>query len=151
MKPVFRTAQLSDLASLVEMLADDPLGATREDLTHPLNVRYEAAFEAISCDPNNDIVVAELDQKVVAMLQTTNIPYLTHTGSWRCLIEGVRVSNDYRGRGLGHALIEYSVECAREKGMRIVQLTTDKTRPEAILFYEDLGFVASHEGMKMRL
>ncbi len=151
MKSVLRTALLSDLPALVEMLADDPLGRTREDLKRPLNARYLAAFEAITTDPNNDLVIAEVDRKVVAMLQTTDIPYLTHTGAWRRLIEGVRVRSDCRGQGLGRALINHSVNVARQKGISIVQLTTDKSRPEAILFYESLGFVASHEGFKMRL
>ena len=35
------------------------------------------------------------------------------------------------------------------RGLR--QLTTDKSRPEAHRFYTQLGFVASHEGMKLRL
>jgi GNAT superfamily N-acetyltransferase len=40
---------------------------------------------------------------------------------------------------------------ARERGCHLVQLTTDKARPDARRFYEGLGFVASHEGMKIRL
>lgn len=33
----------------------------------------------------------------------------------------------------------------------MVQLTTDRSRPEAKRFYESLGFKASHEGMKLHL
>jgi hypothetical protein len=40
--------------------------------------------------------------------------------------------------------------CTR-KGCALVQLTSDKTRRDAIRFYESLGFVASHEGMKLSL
>jgi hypothetical protein len=32
-----------------------------------------------------------------------------------------------------------------------VQLTSDKSRPDAQRFYERLGFVASHVGMKLAL
>ena len=33
----------------------------------------------------------------------------------------------------------------------MLQLTTDRQRADARRFYESLGFVASHEGMKLRL
>jgi hypothetical protein len=33
----------------------------------------------------------------------------------------------------------------------MVQLTTDRARPDARRFYESLGFVASHDGMKLSL
>jgi hypothetical protein len=33
----------------------------------------------------------------------------------------------------------------------LVQLTTDKSRLDAHRFYRRLGFVASHEGMKLAL
>ena len=40
---------------------------------------------------------------------------------------------------------------ATEKGRKahVLQLTTDKQRPDAINFYKDLGFKQTHEGMKM--
>ena len=40
---------------------------------------------------------------------------------------------------------------ARTRGCRMVQLTTDRSRREARQFYEGLGFVASHHGMKLHL
>lgn len=151
MKPNFRTAEKSDLTALVDMLSDDSLGVLREDVSRPLCANYTAAFEAISQDKNNMLIVAELDRTLVGMLQSTYIPYLTHTGSWRCIIEGVRVSGDHRGQGLGRALLEYAIIQARDYGISIVQLTTDKARPDAIRLYESLGFVATHQGMKLHL
>jgi GNAT superfamily N-acetyltransferase len=85
------------------------------------------------------------------MLQLTFIPYLTHQGSWRALIEGVRVHKDYRSHGIGKALFSWAIERARQRNCRMVQLTTDKARPEALRFYQQLGFQASHEGMKLHL
>jgi ribosomal protein S18 acetylase RimI-like enzyme len=140
-----------DLPKLVAMLADDSLGAQREDSSQPLNSKYRTAFDAIDQDPNNALIVAEIDQSIIGMLQLTFIPYLTHTGSWRCLIEGVRIHPDYRGRGLGTTLIEWSIEAARKRHCRIIQLTSDKQRPEALRFYETLGFEATHEGFKFKL
>ena len=149
--PTFRHAIARDLPKLVAMLADDRLGAQREDISRPLNSSYRAAFDAIDRDPNNVLILAETGQSIIGMLQLTFIPYLTHIGSWRCLIEGVRIHPDYRGRGLGTALIEWSIEAARKRQCRIVQLTSDKQRPEALRFYEALGFKATHEGFKLKL
>jgi len=146
----FRPARVADLVHLVSMLADDPLGAARECLTEPLAPAYADAFAAISNDPNNELVVACREDCVAGMLQMTFIPYLTHQGAWRALIEGVRVRKDCRSQGIGKALFAWAIERARQRDCRIVQLTTDKTRP-ALRFYQRLGFVASHEGMKLHL
>ena len=147
----FREAKTSDVTTLVEMLSDDVLGAVREDQSFPLNEAYTNAFNSISNDPNNELMVVELKGEIVGMLQLTFIPYLTHTGSWRCLIEGVRIHHEFRGQGLGALFFEWAIERAREKNCYIVQLTSDKQRPDAIRFYQTLGFVASHEGLKLTL
>ena len=97
----------------------------------------------------NELVVAECEGIVVGVLQLTYIPYLTYQGSWRALIEGVRVHKDYRSKGIGKELFTWAIEKARLKPCKIVQLTSDKGRPEAIRFYESLGFRASHEGLKL--
>lgn len=147
----FRRATAADVPVIVAMLADDILGATRERLETPLPASYLHAFEEIDADPNNELVVACLDDVVVGVLQLTFIPYLTHQGSRRALVEGVRVARFHRSAGLGKQLFEWAIARARERGCRMVQLTTDKTRPDARRFYEALGFVASHEGMKLAL
>ncbi|MDC5838863.1 GNAT family N-acetyltransferase [Vibrio europaeus] len=147
----YRTAVISDLEHLVSLLANDVLGNKREDPSLPLNNAYIDAFEAIDADPNNLLLVVEKQNQLVGMLQLTLIPYLTHIGSWRCLIEGVRIHETYRGLGFGERMFEHAIELARKKGCSMVQLTSDKLRPDAIRFYEQLGFKASHEGFKLTL
>lgn len=147
----FRQTTLSDLPVIVEMLADDPLGTQRETFAHPLPDAYTSAFATIDADPNNELIVACVSGEVVGALQLTFIPYLTHKGNWRGLIEGVRVAQDDRSRGVGHQLLEWAVERAKARGCRMVQLTTDKARPDGLRFYERLGFRATHEGMKLHL
>ncbi|MFK7959060.1 MAG: GNAT family N-acetyltransferase [Phycisphaerales bacterium] len=133
------------------MLADDALGQTRETTTGADDVAYRAAFDAIDRDPNHALLLAETDGAIAGMLQWTLVPGLTYCGGWRGMIEGVRVDANLRGHGVGHALIAEAIERFREAGCRLVQLTTDKRRPDAIRFYEDLGFTPSHEGMKLHL
>ena len=147
----FREALEEDIPALVLMLADDELGQQREDLSKPLNEAYLQIFENISKDPNNELIVAQENQIIVGMLQLTFIPYLTHIGSWRCLIEGVRINSRYRNKGIGTKLFEWAIERAKIKKCKIVQLTSDKQRPKAIRFYEALGFEATHKGLKLKL
>lgn len=148
---VFRPATRDDVEAIVDMLADDMLGASREDATRPLNARYLAAWDAIERDPNNELIVVDDGVQLAGVLQLTFIPYLSHTGRWRCLIEGVRIASSHRGQGLGKALFEWAIARAAERGCTLVQLTSDKQRTDAIRFYENLGFKATHEGFKLEL
>jgi GNAT superfamily N-acetyltransferase len=144
-----RRAVKADVPAILRLLADDQLGSSRESLDDlgP----YEAAFDAIDGDAAHLLVVGELEGAVVATLQLTYLPGLSRRGSWRSQIEAVRVSSALRGYGVGALMIEWAIAQARERGCSLVQLTTDKSRTAAHRFYERLGFVASHEGMKLTL
>ena len=147
----FRKATRQDLDKIVYMLADDNLGKTRERYEKPLPDSYIKAFHSINSDPNNELIVACYDEKIIGVQQITFTPYLTHQGGWRATIEGVRTLSSERGKGVGSLLIRWAIQRAKERGCRMVQLTTDKKRPEALQFYERLGFKASHEGLKLLL
>lgn len=147
----FRSAKEGDIPKLVQLLADDNLGATREDFSTPLNTSYLEAFINIENDSNNELTVVESEGELVGMLQITFIPYLTHVGSWRCLIEGVRISKNQRGRGYGTQLLKWAINRAKARKCKIVQLTSNKKRTGAIRFYSLLGFEATHEGFKLNL
>ena len=88
---------------------------------------------------------------IIGTLQLSFIQYLTYQGGIRAQIEAVRVHQDQRGKGVGQQLFEWAIHRAKERGAHVVQLTTDKRRPEALRFYEKLGFKATHEGMKLHL
>ena len=147
----FRKAQRADLPAIIAMLADDALGAGREDTADPPNPAYLAAFEALERDGNQLLAVGERDGDVVACLQISFIPGLSRLGQWRGQIESVRVAASARGDGVGQQLFEWAIDECRKRGCGLVQLTSDKTRPDAIRFYERLGFKASHEGLKLSL
>lgn len=151
MELVFRQALEIDLPILIQMLADDQLGTDREDASIPINKAYLSAFKVINDDQNNELIVVESGESIIGMLQLTFIPYLTYKGSWRCLVEGVRVHKDYRGHGHGTQLFKWAIQRARQQKCKMIQLTSNKQRTQAIKFYESLGFKASHEGFKMSL
>jgi GNAT superfamily N-acetyltransferase len=147
----FRKAEAGDLVAIVKILADDALGQHREDSSLPLADDYVQAFGAIDADANQFLAVAEIDGAVAATMQLSFIPGLARKGSWRGQIEAVRVASAHRRSGLGQLMFEWAIEACRAKGCHLLQLTTDKSRPDAHRFYERLGFVASHEGYKLAL
>jgi GNAT superfamily N-acetyltransferase len=153
LRPVLREAVRADVPVLVSLLAQDQLGAGRDGIEDDADLQaYEAAFEEIARDPAHLLVVAETPAGVVVgTMQLSFLPGLARRGSRRAQIEAVRVAEAYRGQGLGSAMIGWALTEAVRRGCSLVQLTTDKKRAGAHRFYERLGFVSTHEGMKLRL
>ncbi|MGW3955191.1 N-acetyltransferase family protein [Streptomyces sp. NPDC004752] len=144
-----RAAVADDIPAIVGMLADDPVGAQRESPDDP--TPYLAALERLNADPNQHLVVAVQEGRVVGTLQLTIIPGLSRRGATRSNIEAVRIHADARGSGLGTQLIEWAIEESRRQNCQLVQLTSDNRRTDAHRFYERLGFAASHTGFKRQL
>lgn len=147
----FRRAQASDVPAIVAMLADDPLGAGREDASLPLARGYVDAFNAIDADSNQLLAVAVDGSEVIGTLQITFLAGLSRRGAWRGQIEAVRIAGHRRSGGIGRQMFEWAIGECRARGCSLVQLTTDRSRSDAHRFYEDLGFTGSHLGYKKTL
>jgi ribosomal protein S18 acetylase RimI-like enzyme len=151
---VIRPAERADLIAIIGLLADDDIGARREtfdpDATEPAGA-YRLAYNAIDGNHDELLVVGCIGDEVVGTLQLTLLHHLSYRGAIRAHIESVRVARAFRGRGIGHRLMEWALARARERGARLAQLSTDKSRVDAHRFYESLGFRATHEGMKLPL
>jgi GNAT superfamily N-acetyltransferase len=149
---LLRTAAAADLGAIVDLIAADQLGATRDGVRDEADLAaYAAAFRSIDADPAHMLVVAEQDGQIVGTFQLSFLPGLARRGTLRAQIEAVRVAENQRGAGLGAAMMEWAIAEARRRGCALMQLTSDKARPDAHRFYAGLGFVASHEGMKLYL
>jgi len=147
----FRVAVAADLPALLRLLVDDDLAQARGGYTAQITPAVAAAFDEIERDPSNELWIGERNGEVIAMLQLTLIPGLSRGGMKRALVEAVRVRADLRSRGIGEALMKHVEQRAKAAGCGLIQLTTDKQRLAAHRFYERLGFVASHLGMKKNL
>lgn len=146
----FRKAKQNDVPAIIEMIADDKLGKTRENFKIPLPKSYYNAYENINSDSNQELIVVENEElEIIGTLQLSFIQYLTYQGSIRAQIEAVRIRKDQRGTGLGTKMFEWAIERAKQRKAHVLQLTTDKKRPEALNFYKKLDFKDSHEGMKL--
>ena len=147
----FRIAEEEDLYDIVRLLVQDQLGSLRETLTNPVPQVYLDAFRAMGGQPENIYVIAVLNDEIVGCYQYTVIPGISRSGASRAQIEGVRVDEKCRGKGIGRLMFEDAKSRAKASGCKMVQLTTDKTRSDAQRFYNDLGFVNSHDGYKLEL
>lgn len=146
---IFRKALEKDLPQIVRMLTDDELGMSREDATGDIFL-YRSAFRDIDSDPNQFICVVESSGQIIGTLQLTFIPGLSRRGAKRGQIEAVRVVRGQRNEGIGRAMFDWAIEQCRAQSCALVQLTTDRARPDAHRFYESLGFEASHLGYKLQ-
>lgn len=147
----YRDATPADLGFIVRLIVDDNVTPSNDQPDRPDHPRYLAAFEAIAADPNQRLVIAELEGQPVGTLQLTFIPGINRLGELRCLIEAVHIVPAHRNLGLGGELIRWAIEQARTRGCGLVQLTSNKKRLDAHRFYERLGFSKSHEGFKLAL
>lgn len=146
--PHYRDATEDDLPAIVALLADDPLGAMREDATLPLAPSYGAAFAAIAASAHQRLIVAVDGRSVVGTLQLLLIPAISRRGSWRGQIEAVRIASTLRGKGHGEAFLRWAIEQCRSAGCVSVQLTSDRSRSDAHRFWRRMGFDATHIGFR---
>lgn len=144
---LIRSARRADLPELIALYADDDLGKSR-DGGEP-NSRYVSAFEAIDADPNQFLAVGVVGEVIAATLLLSFIPGLSRHGAWRAQIEAMRVRSNMRGHGLGQEMLGWAVARAKERGCDLVQLTSDRRRPDAHRFYERVGFEPTHIGFKL--
>ncbi|WP_299830048.1 GNAT family N-acetyltransferase [uncultured Roseobacter sp.] len=144
----FRPAERGEVAAIVALLQDDMLGSAREgsDLE-----TYLAAFDRMTTEGGNQLIVGIDGNRVVATYQLTFISGLSLRAARRAQIESVRVSGDLRGQGIGHRMIEDAVQRAKAAGCSLIQLTMNKSRTDSARFYGDLGFTPSHIGYKRNL
>ena len=148
----FRRAVRADLPAIIALLSDDALGSGREDPAAPPPIHVISKPSRPSTATRTSTSPwPRRGGSVIGCLQLSFIPGLSRLGMWRGQIESVRIAAAQRGGGIGRRMFEWAIEECRRRGCGLVQLTTDKTRPEALRFYEGLGFQASHEGMKLTL
>ena len=145
---IFRDAEAADIPYIVSLLADDPLGAQREQLG---DQAYYAALQEIDSSDSTRMIVAEDDGVVVGCFQLSILPGFARRGMRRAQFESVRIAGSQRGKGLGARLAAEGVRLAREAGCGMIELASDATRKDAHRFWERQGFTASHMGFKLML
>jgi ribosomal protein S18 acetylase RimI-like enzyme len=116
--------------------------------------RYLAFLEAPSLDDSRKFVrrniqkgfpqcVALVEERVVGWCDILPIdrPTMAHVG-----VLGVAILAEYRGRGIGTALVRAALEKARNAGLTRIELTVREPNRRVVPLYEKFGFVI--EGLK---
>lgn len=147
----FRDATDADLPFIVGLIVEDTVISTNDNVADAMHADYRNALAAMTADPNNRMIIAELNGAPVGCTQLTFLPGIMRRGMWRTLVEVVHIAADHRGKGLGGEMMRWVIEESRRRGCGMVQLTSNKKRPDAHRFYERLGFAKSHEGFKLYL
>lgn len=145
-----REATRDDLPVVMALLAQDAVSARARPSTAVTDAVL-AAFDHIDASADHQVVVGEVDGKVVGCFQLSFLTHLSYDGGTRAHLENVRVNADHRSRGYGDDLMRWAIDRARERGCHLLQLTSNRTRHRAHAFYRRLGFEDSHLGMKLHL
>ncbi|MBP1850567.1 GNAT family N-acetyltransferase [Rhizobium halophytocola] len=149
--PTIRKAAEADVQAIAAIFAKDTLGGHGDTDDPAALPDYIAAFRTIADSANQDLYVVTEDGEVVATFQTMITTTMPGRGSSSMIIEAVQTRPDRRGRGIGKLMIEFCIADARDRGMRMVQLTSNAVRKDAHRFYQRLGFQPTHLGFKIKL
>lgn len=147
-----RKARPQDVDAIVRITnAGGPDGNPRARLPDVLPRSYREAFDEISSNPRELLMVAEMNDTVVGTFHLTFLTYLAGAGRPDAHLEAVHVTASHRRQGIGTAMLQWAIQEAKNRHCRRVQLTTDKQRTEAHALYKRLGFDFTHEGAKLYL
>jgi ribosomal protein S18 acetylase RimI-like enzyme len=102
-------------------------------------IRHTATL--LLADPNTEFLLAapaeDHDPAGVCQLRYRLSVW---TGADDCWLEDLYVEDAARGAGLGQALVAESLERARARGCRRIELDVNEQNTDALAFYERLGF-----------
>ncbi|MEE9285137.1 MAG: GNAT family N-acetyltransferase [Dehalococcoidia bacterium] len=139
MATIIREAEERDLPRILALYQQLALGGdTDAPEDHP---RLVPAFRRIRDDPQQTLLVLELDGAVMGSLVLIIVPNLSHHGAPWAEVENVVVDESLRGSGYGRLLMEHAERLAIEADCYKLQLMSHWDRKdEAHPFYERLGY-----------
>jgi ribosomal protein S18 acetylase RimI-like enzyme len=90
--------------------------------------------------PGLTVVVADNEGQVAASCTLAVIPTLSWRGSPFAVIENVGTRPEHRRKGIGHAVLAFAIQRAKEAGCYKVTLSTGSKQESTLHFYESAGF-----------
>jgi ribosomal protein S18 acetylase RimI-like enzyme len=132
-----RTAQSSDIPQLVELLKE--LFAIEADFDFD-QTKQACALNLLLNSEKDRVLVAELpDNRVLGMCSVQTLISTAEGGpvGW---LEDLIVAADFRHQGIGEKLLSEAVYWAESRGLKRLQLLTDKENRPALNFYQKQGW-----------
>lgn len=141
------TANESDIPDLIELLG--VLFSIEQDFT-PDPEKQRRGLIALLASPNGHVAIARGPDARAVGMATAQLVISTAEGAPSAWIEDVVVREDWRGRGLGRALLDAVLDWARARGAVRAQLLVDLDNAPALAFYHRLNWRPTRLGA-MRL
>jgi len=142
--PRVRLAQPRDAEAVARLMV-----AFRDHLgeNEPTDEEMRAGVERLLGDPDTEFLLAAPDGDGDGAQPAGVAQLRFRFGVWRaggdCLLEDLYVDESARGAGLGRALVEATLERARARGCRRVELDTNERNDAALSLYGSFGFSAT--------
>jgi GNAT superfamily N-acetyltransferase len=107
----------------------------------PDAARQRRGLDLLLADTERAVVMAARDRAgAVIGMASAQLVVSTAEGARSAWIEDVVVADEFRGRGIGGALLSALLDWARQKGATRAQLLADRTNAPALEFYRLQGW-----------
>jgi GNAT superfamily N-acetyltransferase len=101
--------------------------------------RLHELYDCMLDNPNCEIMIAEKDNRVVAMMDLNFRETFFH-GGWAMQIEDLVVDEKYRRQGIGQRMVGLAEELAMRRGCCAIELNSDLYREDTHRFWEAMGY-----------
>ncbi len=151
MEPLMiRRAKKEDI-QFVLTLYRDLEGLYAQSVSTEQKLTADIAWQRLSSDPRQCLLVAELQGKIVGTLTVIIVPNIGHGGNPWAVIENVVVEEERRGCGVGKRLMEEATRLARAGGCYKLILASNILRTAAHGFYREIGWRETHVGFSLEI
>ena len=123
-----------DLPAVIGLLAEMD-GEEALSLAHAARIHRE-----MSRYPSYACYLALADGEPVGSFALLVFPTLVHDGRLEALVDAVVVAAQWRGRGIGGAMMAEAMQLAAQAGCYKLALSSNSKREDAHRFYRSLGF-----------
>jgi len=135
----------ADIPELIGLLA--VLFAIEQDFS-PDPVKQRRGLAALLASPTGHIAIARDTTSRAVGMATAQLVISTAEGAPSAWIEDVVVREDFRGQGLGRALLDAALDWARNQGAVRAQLLADLDNAPALAFYDRVGWRPTRLGAR---
>lgn len=152
---MFRKANLNDIPSISELYREQfrEMAKLIPDFIKEGDQSIEFLEKTILND-ESDILVYDYDDKVVGfvLLQAKIRPDFDFMLPGKfCYIMDIIITEKYRNKGFGTALMNSAKDWAKEQGCSFINLDVLTNNPKAISLYEKLGFMPKAQEMYCKI
>lgn len=141
----------ADLEAIVRVYEEDTDGGHGDHWSEETGPRYRATFERLAANPDYALFVARADGAVVGTFLLHFNDTLVGIGGRGCRLHSVAVLNDWRGRGIGAAMLRRAEAEAKAGGAVSLMLTSSRQREAAHRFYLREGYIERYRAFSKRL